>query len=79
MFFANSSSDAMGAADKGQTNSGPMMADWAGAFPLANGEDQSTVCEGELASAVDAKNDQVYCDANIVPKEFTEEYSMSGR
>ena len=46
-------------------------------FPLADGEQQSTVCEGEAvsSSAVSAVNDEVYCDANLVPKLFTEEYN----
>lgn len=69
--------DAMGPVDGGKSNAGPMLADWAGMFPLADGEQQSTVCEGEAvsSSAVSAVNDEVYCDANLVPKSFTEEYN----
>jgi hypothetical protein len=41
------------------------------------------VCEGESslpgAAALGAVNDEVYCDANLVPKEFVEKYETTGR
>lgn len=66
----------MGPVDNGKTNAGPMMVDWAGVFPLPEGGHQSSVCEGESTSgaSITAINNEVYCDANLIPKEFVEKY-----
>ena len=69
------SADAISAEDNGASNSKEMMSVWSGHFPLSNGESETTVCEGDVqASAGKAVNKQVYCDADIVSKEFVEEY-----
>lgn len=58
---------------------------WTSHFPLASGEAEKTVCEGSLqpnsnrgmqAGKVNAVNDQTYCDAELFPKEYVEDYNL---
>jgi len=68
--------DAISSTDNGQSSSQEMMHEWAGNFPLSNGESETTVCEGQLQLTANAgaPNDQTYCSDNLVPKKFTENY-----
>lgn len=66
--------DAMGPKDEGETNSGPMMSDWAGSLPLANGESINSVCEGTQQATSPDSDGNTYCDETLLPKAFTEQY-----
>ena len=69
--------DAMGPKDKGETNTGPMMYDWAQSMPLESGATVSTVCEGSVEAGsgkVGIGDDNTYCSGGVVPKTYTEPY-----
>jgi len=65
--------DAQGPNDAGATNSGLMLSDWTNIVPLANGESQNTVCEGDLQARL-KKDDNTYCSSAVSPKKYTEQY-----
>ena len=52
---------------------GLSLNDWASAYPLSNGDVVNTICDGEITSSP-IKHEIDYCDAEVVPKSFTEEY-----
>jgi len=68
--------DAKGASDNGTTNTGLMLSAWTGNLPLAEGESQSTSCEGPTLSntARLPTTDNTYCASVVYPKEFVENY-----
>jgi len=77
--------DGISAEDDGKTSTQEMMYQWTSHFPLASGEAEKTVCEGSLqpnsnrgmqAGKVNAVNDQTYCDAELFPKEYVEDYNL---
>ncbi len=65
--------DAQGPDDNGATNSGPMLTAWTNVVPLADGQTQSSVCEGALQAGL-KRDDNTYCTSAVVPKSFTEKY-----
>ena len=53
--------------DAGSQTSGQWMYDWVNHFPLAESETAKTKCEAGTAA-------NTYCDVNVYPKSFTENY-----
>jgi hypothetical protein len=43
-------------------------------MPLQSGESLGTVCEGDVEDVQAAHEDQTYCDSELVPKAFVEDY-----
>ena len=78
--------DASSAYDNGKDASTPLLHDWAAALPLSNGQQVSSVCEGDLRSPSSggggavgifpspANETNSYCSTGIVPKTFIEQY-----
>lgn len=59
--------------DNGADNTFDMMYEWAAKMPLDSKESIDTVCEGNVKeNGETTSGDVTYCDADLVPKEFTE-------
>ena len=66
--------DALGVNDNGADSMYDMMYEWATKLPLEEAASISTVCEGDIEENGETESgDVIYCDADLVPKEFVEQ------
>eukprot|EP00603_Paraphysomonas_imperforata_P003403 CAMPEP_0114428196 /NCGR_PEP_ID=MMETSP0103-20121206/8794_1 /TAXON_ID=37642 ORGANISM="Paraphysomonas imperforata, Strain PA2" /NCGR_SAMPLE_ID=MMETSP0103 /ASSEMBLY_ACC=CAM_ASM_000201 /LENGTH=442 /DNA_ID=CAMNT_0001597391 /DNA_START=29 /DNA_END=1357 /DNA_ORIENTATION=- len=67
--------DSMGPKDNGATSSEPMLYEYAGRYPLNEGDTTNSQCEGamELGAKSLERDDNTYCDAALLPKTYTQQ------